>query len=123
MKKELEQHWPSWFNFTGDQRENRMADGFAHGAGWLNIVWRLRKDLEPLVAEAEKATGRPFEVLQLKQKFGWLRVYLNHRTDTIRKRIETAQPESLRTCEVCGKSGNRREGDRIRTVCDDHAGL
>jgi hypothetical protein len=127
MKKELEQklvqRWPSWFNVTGDQRETRMADGFAHGEGWFNIVWRQCKDLEPLVAEAEKATGRPFEALQVKQKFGGLRVYVNHPTDTIRKRIETAQLESLRTCEVCGKSGNRREGDRIRTVCDDHADL
>jgi hypothetical protein len=65
MRGELEQklveRWPSWFTVTGDQRETRMADGFAHGDGWFNIVWRLCEDLEPLVAEAEKATGHPFE--------------------------------------------------------------
>jgi hypothetical protein len=127
MRSELEQklveHWPSWFNATGDQRETRMADGFAHGDGWFNIVWRLCEDLEPFVMEAEKATGRPFEVLQVKQKFGGLRVYVSHRTDEILQRIETAQLESLRTCEVCGKPGKRREGGCIRTVCDGHAGL
>jgi len=47
-----------------------MADGFAHGDGWFDIVWRLCEDLEPLVAETENGTGRPFEVLQVKQKFG-----------------------------------------------------
>jgi len=127
MRSELEQRlgerWPSWFNVKGDQRETRMADGFAHGDGWFDIVWRLCEDLEPLVAEAEKATGRPFEVLQVKQKFGSLRFYVNHGTDAIRKRIETAQLESLGTCEVCGKPGKRREGDCIRTVCNEHASL
>jgi hypothetical protein len=127
MRKELEQklveRWRSWFNVIGDQRETRMADGFAHGDGWFNIVWRLCEDLEPLVAEAEKSTGRPFEVLQVKQKFGGLRFYVSHRTDAILQRIETAESESLRTCEVCGKLGKRREGDCIRTLCGDPAGL
>jgi len=37
MRRDLEQklveRWPSWFNVTGNQRENRMADGFAHSDG------------------------------------------------------------------------------------------
>jgi hypothetical protein len=124
MRKELEQklveRWPSWFNVIGDPRN---ADGFVHGDGWFHIVWRLCEDLEPLVAEAGKVTGEQFEVLQVKQKFGGLRFYVNHRTDAIRKRIEAAQLESLRTCEVCGQPGNRREDDWIRTACDEHASL
>jgi hypothetical protein len=127
MKKELEQQLvqrlPSWFKVTGDPCEARMADGFAHGDGWFNIVWRLCEDLEPLVADVQKATGRPFQVQQIKEKFVGLRVYVDYRTNTIRKRIETAQLESLRTCEVCGKPGKLREGDWMRTACDDHAGL
>ena len=72
MRSELEQklveRWPSLFNVNGSTYETRMVDGFAHGDGWFEIVWRLCEDLEPLVAEAEKATGRPFEVLQVKTK-------------------------------------------------------
>lgn len=127
MRRELEQKlvecWPSWFNVTGNQRETRMADGFAHGNGWFNIVWKLCEDLEPLVAEAEKVTGHPFEVLQVKQKLGGLRVYVNHSTNAIRNRIEAAQLESLRTCEVCGQPGSRREGDWIPAVCDEHTSV
>src|SRR6266851_818626 len=127
MRSELEQRlverWPSWFNVTGDQLQTRMADGFAHGDGWFNIVWRLCEELEPLVAEAEKATGRPFEVLQAKQELGSLKFYVSHRTDAILQRIEIGELESLRTCEVCGQPGKRWEGDRIRTACDDHVGL
>lgn len=127
MRRELEQklveRWPSWFNVTGNQRETRMADGFDHGNGWFNIVWKLCEDLEPLVAEAEKATGHPFEVLQVKQKLGGLRVHINHSTKVIRNRIEAAQLKSLRTCEVCGQPGSRREGDWICTACDEHTSL
>jgi hypothetical protein len=128
MRRELEQklveRWPSWFKVNGDPCETRMGDGFYHGDGWFDIVWRLCEDLEPLVAEAEKATGRPFEVLQVKQKFGEPRFYVSHRrTDAIQQRIEAAQLESLRTCEVCGQPGSRREGDWSPVVCDEHAGL
>jgi hypothetical protein len=129
MRTELEQklveRWRSWFNIHGDPLETRMADGFAHGDGWFEIVWRLCEDLEPLVAEAEKATVRPFEVRQVKEKFGGLRFYVSasHRKDTILQRIEAAELDSLRTCEVCGKPGKRQENDCIRTACDKHASL
>jgi hypothetical protein len=126
MRSELEQklveRWPSWFNLTGDQRETRMTDGFAHGDGWFNIVWRFCENLEPLVAEAENATGCPFEVLQVQQKFGGLRFYVSHRTDAIQQRIEIGESQSLRICEVCGKPGRLRD-DCIRTVCVEHASL
>jgi hypothetical protein len=126
MRRELEQRlvecWPSWFKVTGDPRETRMGDRFAHGDGWFDIVWRLCKDLEPLVAEVEKA-GRRFEVLQVKQKFGGLRFYVNHGTDAIRNLIEAAQLESVRTCELCGQTGSRRDGDWIPAVCDEHDSL
>jgi hypothetical protein len=129
MRRELEQklveRWPSWFNIHGDPLETRMADGFAHGDGWFEIVWRLCEDLEPLAAEAEKAAVRPFEVQQVKEKFGGLRFYVSasHRTDAILQRIEIAESESLRTCEMCGKPGKRRENDCIRTVCNEHVSL
>jgi hypothetical protein len=121
MRRELEQklveRWPSWFNVNGDPLETRMADGFAHGNGWFNIVWKLCEDLEPLVAEAEKATGRPFEVLQVKEKFGGLRFYVSHRTDAILQRIEAPELESLRTCEMCrqaGEAAGRLHSDGVR---------
>jgi hypothetical protein len=125
VKKELEQkligRWPSWFNVSGDPRQTRMADGFVHGDGWFDIVWRLCEDLEPLVAEAERMTGRKFEVLQVKQKLGGLRFYVNQRIDEIQKRIEIAETESVRTCEACAQPGSRREMNWIRTLCDEHA--
>jgi hypothetical protein len=84
--------------------------------------WNLvQGSLEPLVAEFEKQTGRRFEVVQVKEKFGELRFYIKGGNDAIRQRIGAAALESLETCEVCGKPGQRRGTDWIRTLCDDHA--
>jgi hypothetical protein len=125
MRKELEQklvgRWPRWFNLEGDVRHTLMSFGFCHGDGWFDILWRLCEDLEPLVAEVEKQTGHPFEVLEVKEKLGGLRVYVNHRSDAVCRRIEAAELESFATCEVCGRPGKRREGGWIKTLCDEHA--
>jgi len=98
-----------------------MADGFRCGDGWFGILWRLCEDLEPLVAEAEKHTSRPFEVRQVKEKFGGLRFYVNHRTDAICERIMGAELESIQTCEICGQPGKLWQEKWIRTLCDEHA--
>jgi hypothetical protein len=125
MRKELEQklvgRWPRWFKLEGDVRHTLMSFGFCHGDGWFDILWRLCEDLEPLVAEFEEAAGHQFEVLQVKEKFGELRIYVTHANDAISRRLETAERESFRACEVCGQPGKRREGGWIKTLCDEHA--
>jgi hypothetical protein len=125
MRKELEkrlvERWPTWFNTGGDIRHTAMPWGFTHDDGWFDIRWRLCENLEPLVAEFERAGGQKFEVLQVKEKFGGLRFYVNHKSDAIRQRIEAAIQESFHTCEVCGQPGKLREGGWLKTLCDEHA--
>jgi len=48
-----------------------------------------------LVRETERAGGRQFEVLQVKEKFRGLRIHVNNANDAIRQRIEAARLESL----------------------------
>lgn len=125
MQKELEQklieRWPTWFNTKGDIRCTAMPRGFQHGDGWFDILWRLCEDLEPLVAEFRAAGGHKFEVLQVKEKFGGLRFYVNGSNDAIHQRILAAQEESFHTCEICGQPGELREVGWIKTTCDEHA--
>jgi hypothetical protein len=125
MQKELErrlvERWPTWFNIEGDIRRTAMPRGFEHDDGWFDILWRLCEDLEPLVAEFEQTTGLKFEVMQVKEKFGGLRFYVNcRRNEAIRQRIGIAMEEAYRTCEVCGQPGRQREGAYSKTVCDEH---
>ena len=126
MEKELEQRlvdrWPTWFNVEGKIRETLMPFGFEHRDGWFDLLWELCERLEPAVAAAEKETGRPFQVLQVKQKFGGLRFYANYTNDKISALVEAAEFDSFHTCEVCGKPGKRRGSAWIQTVCDEHAG-
>src|ERR1035437_5335219 len=123
MRKELEQkrveRWPSWFNVTGDIRQTRMVDGFAHGDGWFSLLWRLCEDLEPLVAALEKQTGSRFDVVQVKEKFGGLRFYAHGTNDAIRQRIKAAGLESTMTCELCGKPGQLFESPWLGVRCDE----
>ena len=98
-----------------------MPRGFTHDDGWFDILWRLCEDLEPLAAQFERAGEPKFEVLQVKEKFGGLRIHVNYANDAIRQRILTAIQESFHTCEVCGQSGTLREGQWIKTLCEEHA--
>jgi len=97
-----------------------MSQGFCHGDGWFYTLWRSCGDLEPLVAEFEKAGGRQFEILQVKEKFGGLRIHVNDADDAIRQCLLVSHLESFRAWEICGQPGKRREGSWIKTLCDQH---
>jgi hypothetical protein len=120
LQQRLEDRWPSWFSVGGDPRYTSMHFGFQHGDGWFDLLCWLCESLEPVVAAAEKESGRRFEVLQVKEKFGGLRFCVNYQNDLISTLIEVSQFESLHICEVCGQPGHRRDGDWIRTLCNDH---
>jgi hypothetical protein len=81
----------------------------------------FRDLVERVVEQDERASGQAFEVLEVKGKFGGLCFYTNYKSGAIERRIPTAQAESLRTCEVCGRSDTRRGHRWIRTPCDEHA--
>ena len=123
MRKELErrlvERWPTWFSVEGDIRETLMPRGFTHGDGWFDLIWRLCERLEPVVAAEEAESGRPFQVLQVKEKFGGLRFYHNYNNDAISALIAAAKIEAFHTCEVCGQPGKRSDVSWLIT-CEEH---
>ncbi len=95
----------------------------AVGNGWRGILLRLHEQIV--------AIDPGYSVVQVKEKFGGLRVYLryvpgmddNTGREQIRDAVWAAEEESYRTCEDCGKPGVKRESRRwIRTLCDTCAG-
>ena len=124
MREELErrlvERWPTWFNVEGNIRETLMPRGFTHGDGWFDLVWRLCERLEPVVAAAETETAHPFQVLQVKEKFGGLRFYTSYNNDAIYALIEAAEMESLHACEICGRPGKRCGASSFQITCDEH---
>lgn len=120
MTNELEhkfvERWPKWFDVNGDIRRTLMPFGFAHNDGWFNLLWQLCLDIEPLIGDA------PFEVLQVKEKFGGLRFYTaggGENWNAIQDRIHKAESDSFETCEECGAKGVlHTTGYWVKTLCE-----
>ena len=63
------------------------------------------------------------EFLQIKEKFGGLRVYTNFSVKELNELIEEAEDKSYCTCELCGSTENvttkpNRPHGWILTLCD-----
>ena len=94
--------------------ENLMAFGFECGDGWFPIVDQLSAD----ITELDKQGGPPTIAVQVKEKFGGLRFYIEGGTDAVIDVIDKAEDLSLETCEVCGEPGKQRGRGWIYTMCD-----
>ena len=60
------------------------------------------------------------QAVQVKEKFGTLRFYVNGGTPEQHNYIDFAEEMSGRVCEHCGAPGKRRGGGWVRTLCDEH---
>ena len=81
------------------------------GPGWSDILARLVSELEQL--------GWDGRILQIKEKFGGLRFYVEAASDEVYARIEQAEQDSYHVCEECGQRGMIRSGGWIKTLCDE----
>ena len=103
--KAIFEKWPQWFRDKDDYRLSGMGIGFRCGNGWYDIIYRLCERLEPLVAAL---ADRPsdFQIVQVKEKMGGLRFYVEGSNDEIEAAIDSACELSVLTCEVCGNPGS-----------------
>jgi len=92
------------------------AGGFEIGDGWFGLVDRLSSEL---------ARDTALYVVQVKEKYGRLKVYFNRDEsvpqdpsldDEMEAALDKAADESERTCEVCGKPGTIDERHRWVSV-------
>lgn len=99
--------------------------GVAVNTGWWPIIeslciniqshidwWNLNRKDRPVVAQVV--------IEQIKEKFGGLRFYYQGGDDTIAGMVRMAESWADATCEQCGKPGVIRNGNWIRTLCDEH---
>lgn len=87
--------------------------------GWLSL-------LDPIyyfIKSYNSSHSEHIEVLQIKQKFGGLRIYTNFHTEELDKLIEEAEKKAYNTCEWCGSTKNvttkpKRVSGWILTLCE-----
>jgi hypothetical protein len=97
-------------------KSNLMAWGFMCDEGWHPLIYELLDKIQAIVDRE----GYDFQVTEIKEKFGGLRVYLDSETDEIFDLIREYEQKSFTICEVCGKHGKLRNlNGWYKTLCDD----
>ena len=90
--------------------------------GWFDLIWKLCEDLEGMYKHLVIIPEEPFQVLQVKEKFGGLRFYVGGCcSDEMFKRILKAEHDSFSICENCGKEGCLRTEGWAKTLCSECA--
>jgi hypothetical protein len=84
-----------------------MGWGIECGDGWFSILDRLGSKIEPILVAIlnEGNEDRVPKAMQIKEKYGTLRVYMDWQTEEIDEAIRQAEVEAEYTCCCCGKEG------------------
>jgi len=93
------------------------------GIGWYQIIWDLSEELEPLVVaynDSRDPEFSPFKFIEMKEKFGALRIYTNCGDEAIRRVVGGAEEKSENTCEICGAPGKPGGRYWIKVLCEEH---
>lgn len=85
------------------------------GKGWEHLV--------RTVYNAKAGIGTTVGIIQVKEKWGGLRIYTDYYDSLLEKVIQEVGKESFTVCETCGGSaGLVRLGGLFRTLCEEHRG-
>lgn len=101
----------------GGALDLRGYDGFNCWEGWYPVInWMLTT-----VNRYNNTHDKDVRVVQIKEKFGLLRVYHDPYDPYIQGVIDMAEMISSDVCEQCGESGEMRDDLRWRkTLCLNH---
>jgi len=108
-----------YVQYYWDKMETCMCWGFDIGEGWFKLIDRLSQRITKL-----DPTGQ-IQAVQVKEKFGGLRFYINGAPPEIaaklRTLINTAEEKSFHLCQECGKKGKLRDdAGWYITLCERH---
>lgn len=113
----LTRYTPLSPEYVGDSSSPLSLFGFEVGPGWLDLLARTLSALEDELDKVPDEDLEHYAIVQVKEKFGGLSIYLTEGTDAMYDIIDRARAESLRTCEVCGEAGEPQPGGWIKTLC------
>jgi hypothetical protein len=85
-------------------KNNLMAFGFECGEGWYPLIFELFDKVQDLIDKTSEYAI--LEVVQVKEKWGSLRVYWNFYYKEIEDLTKIYEDESFKVCEKCGSKEN-----------------
>lgn len=97
-------------------QNNLMAFGYDCGKGWYPLIDELMSKLQ--VLNEEKYPD--LQVVQVKEKWGLLTVYLTYYYPEAEKLIDEYRDKSAKICEICGNPSTvRLVSGWYSSICDD----
>ena len=131
MSPELEEKLYADFPLLFANREQKgscMVYGCEHGDGWHGIVRTAcvlidthtnRRTQDGVTCDVLMLETKPsFHFVQIKEKFGTLRLYHDGGDSYCDGVVDMAEAMSAVTCERCGAPGKPNDGGWISTLCD-----
>ena len=121
LEKKLVSEFPQLFRGVNkSETESLMCFGCAHEDGWFNIIYSMCRAIDNHVKNSKEPIE--YEFVQIKEKFGTLRVYDNGHDEFISGVIRMAEQMSSVTCEITGKPGTLcSSGMWYKTLCEEEA--
>ncbi len=122
MNKELDEKLVRDFPKIFAQRNLPMTEtcmywGFECGNGWFWLIDNLCGCIQRYIDNNEK---EQIEAVQVKEKFGTLRFYVNSYDDIVSGMIWLAEAMSAKICENCGSTvGIKSSTGWIRYLCPE----
>ena len=107
-------------NLTSNEWREFIEYGIPEG-WWTAFGKQMCDDIEAYVKKLPSGARKDFEILDVKEKYGTLRIYTNWYTkefEAIKKKYEDL---SIYTCCVCGAPATKISTGWICPYCDDHA--
>lgn len=99
-----------------DLFKDKNVYGLQCNKGWFPLIYEMCRELSQGVKEdsLDRLT-----IVQIKEKFGGLRVYIHHGNDRARAIYEKAARRAETTCELCGSEHAKmtERGGFYQTVC------
>lgn len=84
--------------------------------GWYDIIYLVLGRIR-----SQNNKGADIKLIQIKEKFGEIRIYTNTLPVYLEGVMDFATFMSKRTCEVCGNKGEGRSlSGWMKTLCEDH---
>jgi hypothetical protein len=124
-----------WYNIidilcgllTSEYRSAKSRYDYLMETGVGNVLYGTKTVTQEAIDEAkaklDEETLRVPVAVQVKEKFGGLRFYVQAATDKHYNYISFAESMSYRTCEECGAPGKTYTDGWHRTMCDIHAAM
>lgn len=105
--------------FSKDTLEPFPLFGFECMEGWFDILKMLVEHIDIYFHHKYKGVPEGFKIVQVKEKFGGLRFYVENADDVVHELIRFTETLADHTCEYCGSNQNiLKSKGWIITACE-----